>query len=135
MKIKTLHWFCGLLAGLVLAGCSSMPMQKMPMQKMPAEQEMELFTQGLDQYLASGELTALIKLVEKYPKGEWRPRAEGLIELAKQQQQQHTKLQKKEQQFARCRTEKDTLVTDNQRLEVTLGRLKQVLIDMELRPE
>ena len=130
MKIQTSRWFCGLLAGLVLTGCSSMPMQKMP-----TEEEKELFTQGLDQYLASGELTTLTQLAEKYPQGEWRPRAEGIIELAKQQQQQQARLQKTEQQLTRCRTEKEALGTDNQRLEVTLERLKQVLIDMELRPE
>ena len=101
----------------------------------PAAEERELFTQGLDQYLASGELTTLTLLVETHPQGEWSSRAKDLIELAKQQQQQHGQLQKKEQQLAHCRTEKNALAADNQTLEVTLDRLKQVLIDMELRKE
>lgn len=130
MKSIIPRWCLRLLVCLVITGCSSMPMLNTP-----AAEEKALFAQGLDQYLASGELATLTLLVEKYPQGEWSTRAKGLIELAKQQQQQHGQLQKKEQQLAHCRTEKNALAADNQTLEVTLDRLKQVLIDTELRKE
>ena len=122
--------FAPLLVGLVLAGCSSLPMLNIS-----GAEESELFAQGLDQYIASGELTTLKLLPQRYPQGEWRTRAEGLIGMAERQQQQKARLQQETQELAQCKTEKDALVEDNQILEVTLERLKQVLIDMELRAE
>ena len=127
MKIAVSRWCFRFLVCLVMTGCSGMPTLSNP-----AAEERELFIQGLDQYLASGELTTLTLLVETHPQGEWSSRAKDLIEQAKLQ---HGQLQKKDQQLAHCRTEKNALAADNQTLEVTLERLKQVLIDMELRKE
>lgn len=130
MKIAVSRWCFRFLVCLVMTGCSGMPMLSNPV-----AEERELFAQGLDQYLASGELTTLKRLQEQYPQGQWQPRAEGLIERAEQQQQQLAQLQKREQRLGRCQAEKDALVADNRRLTGTLDRLKQVLIDMELRKE
>jgi cell division septum initiation protein DivIVA len=103
------------------------------MTKAPVTGEAELFAQGLDQYLATGELTTLNLLSKQYPQGEWRARADGLIEMAKQQQQQHAQDQKNNQGLSQCQAEKHLLVEDNKILEATLERLKQVLIDTELK--
>ena len=116
----------------------------------PAAKEAELFGQGFDQYLESGDLNALNLLQKAYPQGDWWLRAEGVIEMAKRQQEQEaqlkeikvkaakvkaTELKKKDQQLSSCQSEKAFLVKDNQMLEVTLERLKQVLIDVETRVE
>ena len=128
MTTAITRWSFRLLVCLVVTGCSSMPLLNSP-----ATEEADLFARGLDQYLASGELSTLALVPEKYPQGEWRTRADGVIALAEKQQQQHVLLQKKEKQTNRCQAERDALVKDNQILEETLERLKQVLIDMELR--
>ncbi len=145
---RTISWCClWLLCCSVVSGCSrlsallNIPAAKeaeLSAQQEPelsAQQETELFAQGLDQYLESGDLKTLSLVPKRYPQGDWRFRAEGLIAVAKQQQQHTTQLQKKQQQFANCQTEKAFLIKDNQMLEVTLERLKQVLIDVETRVE
>jgi hypothetical protein len=103
------------------------------MSNKPAAEEAELFAQGLDQYLATGQLTTLNLLSKQYPQGEWRTRAEGIVDMAKQKLQQHTQTQHDNQGLTQCLAEKDLLAQDNKILEVTLERLKQVLIDSELR--
>ena len=128
MTIAITRWLCALQVCLVLTGCSSLSM----LHKAGAE-ERELFAQGLDQYFASGELTTLKLLPQQYPQGEWRTRAEAIIDMVEWQQQQKARLQQETGELARCKAEKNALVADNQILQVTLERLKQVLIDMELR--
>jgi hypothetical protein len=128
MTIAITRWFYPLLVGLVLTGCSSLPMLNVA-----GTEETKLFAQGLDQYIESGDLATLKLLPQQYPQGEWRTKAEGLIEMAERQQK--ARLQQEARELGQCKTENDALVEDNQILEVTLERLKQVLIDMELRAE
>jgi predicted secreted protein len=124
------RWFYPLLVGLVLTGCSNLPMLNRP-----GAAEAELFAKGLDRYMASGDLATLKQLPQEYPQGAWRPRAEAIIDMADRQQQQKARLQQETKELAQCKTEKAALVEDNKILEVTLERLKQVLIDMELKAE
>jgi len=158
-----------LLVCLVLAGCS-LPMLDMPMQSSQKSEETKLFAQGLDQYIKTRNLTTLKRLPEEYPQGEWRARAEGIVDIAerqiaqqkylemqneelikiqkqqemknkeftkiqRQKEQQQARLEKKDEELAQTQQEKEVLFQDNKILEVTLERLKQVLIDMELRAE
>ena len=125
-------WCLWLLCCFVVSGCSSMS----AILDAPAAKEAELFGHGLDQYLESGDLNTLNLLQKSYPQG---------IEMAKRQQEQEAQLKetkvktaelkKKDQQLSSCQSEKAFLVKDNQMLEVTLERLKQVLIDVETRVE
>jgi hypothetical protein len=55
--------------------------------------------------------------------------------IQKQKEQQQARLEKKDEELAQTQQEKEVLFQDNKILEVTLERLKQVLIDMELRTE
>ncbi|MBE0577224.1 MAG: hypothetical protein IH613_15165 [Desulfuromonadales bacterium] len=170
-----IRWFSPLLVYLMLSGCSSLPMLTMPTseetklfaqgmdqyiesrdlttlkllpQKYPrgewrdrAEgiidiaEETELFAKGVDQYIKSRDLKTLKQLPKKYPQGEWRDRAAGITDIAEQQRQQQNSLAKKREELAHTLQEKEVLFEDNKILEVTLERLKQVLIDMELRAE
>lgn len=129
MKMVLIRWFFPPLLCLVLAACS------LPEINLSAKKETEFFAEGLDRYVETGDLTLLKRLPHEYPQGEWRSRAEGLIEIAEQQQQQQSLLKNKSRQLAHARQEKEVLFQDNQMLEVTLERLKQVLIDMELKSE
>ncbi|WP_020677537.1 hypothetical protein [Geopsychrobacter electrodiphilus] len=134
------RWCIVSLTFLLLAGCS------LPALNMPGTQETELFAQGLDQLLASGDLTTLNQLLQQYPQGEWQTKAAGLITMVKKQkqlqEQQQALLEKQEQKLASlkdnkalavCQQQKDALAQDNQVLEKTLKRLKEVLIDTELQ--
>ena len=143
MTIAMIRWFSPLLVFLVLAGCS------LPALDPSTTEEAEFFAQGMDQYIKSGELATLKVLPQLYPHGEWRARAEAIISTseansdAEEQQRLLQKQQKKLQgqqkkiskELAQCRQGKEFLFQDNKILEVTLERLKQVLIDMELRAE
>jgi hypothetical protein len=144
MTNKITRWAFRLLVCLVVTGCSSFPVVKKPVAEdvggrssapvttMPNTEEADLFAQGLDQYLETGELTALTLFPQEYPAGEWRTRAEGIIEMAKKQHQQHDQLQQKDKDLAQCHTDMGALAENNKSLEITLEQLKQVLIDMEL---
>lgn len=166
VKIRLCSLF---LICLVSAGCS-LPMLDMPMLNSQKSEETKLFAQGLDQYIKTHDLTILKRLPEEYPQGEWRTRAEGIVDIAerqiaqqkylemqneelikiqkqqekkneelskvqKQKEQQQARLEKKDEELAQTQQEKEVLFQDNKILEVTLERLKQVLIDMELRTE
>ena len=143
MTTVMIRWFSPLLVCLVLAGCI------LPTPEPSTTEEAEFFAQGMDQYIKSGDLATLKVLPQLYPQGEWRARAETVINTAEtisdaaEQQQllqdQQAKLQaqqeKNSKELAQCRQGKEFLFQDNKILEVTLERLKQVLIDMELRAE
>jgi len=124
MTAVIIRWLSPLLIGLLLTGCS------LPLLEESSTEETEYFALGLDQYIASGDLTALKLLSQQYPQGEWRTKAEGLVDKAERHQ---ARLKDKEKQLEQAQKEKATLVQNNQELEVTLEQLKQVLIDMELK--
>ena len=124
MTAVIIRWFSPLLICLVLTGCS------LPLQNLSSTEEIEYFARGLDQYIASGDLTILKRLPQQYPQGEWRTEAEGLVGNAEQHQ---ARLKEKEKELEQAQKEQATLVKKNQELEGTLEQLKQVLIDMELK--
>jgi hypothetical protein len=124
MTTVIIRWFSPLLICLVLTGCS------LPLLNLSSTEETEYFAHGLDQYIASGDLTILKRLPQQYPQGEWQAKAEGLVGKAEQHQ---ARLKEKEKELEQAQKEQATLVKKNQELEVTLEQLKQVLIDMELK--
>ena len=156
MMTARIHWSSPLLVCLVLTGCS-LPIQNTPAREdneqsgqgldqcvesrdlealnRSEREETELFAHGLDQYIEFRDLTTLKLLPQQYPQGEWRSRAEGIIDITEQQQQQQSRLEERDKELAYSEREKKVLFQDNKILEVTLERLKQVLIDMELRVE
>jgi len=144
MKTVIIPWY--FLLCLLMSGCS------LPILNLPATQETELFAQGLDRYLATGDQRTLKRLPQEYPHGKWRSKAEGVLRMIAQQRQQQAEQQQQqeqreqaeqlqeqreqvEQQLALCQREKNALVQDNQLLEETLKQLKEALIDSEKRTE
>lgn len=123
MTTVILRWTLLLMVCLVVTGCS------LPTPTGSGSEEVELFALGLDEYLAYGDLTSLKRLPQQYPQGEWRPRAEGVIDMAKAQ----AKLEEKDRELASCQKDKDALAQDILVLEETLEQLKEVLIDTEQR--
>jgi hypothetical protein len=139
MTFSILRWFTFGLISLILSGC---PLPSLFQPKTPETAlETKLFARGLEEYLTTGDLTTLILLPQEYPQGAWRTKAEGIIELADKHQKRQRQLEQAEQNLllckdekdlALCRKEKEALTQDNQLLESTLKRLKEVLIDTEL---
>lgn len=126
-------WLITVLAGLLLSGCSSLPVVRMA-----STAEAGLFADGLDQFIASGDLQILRRLPQEYPHGQWRPRAEAVIALVEQQSLGSAKPHPQktpagQQALARCQNEINLLTQNNRVLEETLQKLKQLLIDMELQ--
>ena len=132
MTIALIRWFALIfLACFLLTGCGSIPIFSPP----PKTLETEHFAQGIDQYIASGDLTILKQISEKSPQKEWRTRAEAIIAMDNKQKQQREQTKKAEEDLSQCQLEKNHLLEDNQILEKTLTRLKDLLIDTERRAE
>lgn len=129
MTMAKTFWLTSLLACLMLTSCAPTFLTT------PEADEARLFEQGLDQYILSGDLSTLKLLARQYPQGEWRSRAEHIIGADEQLRQQQALLKAKEEELVDSQKEKDALAQEVLILEKTLERLKQVLIDMELRPE
>lgn len=131
MKTVPLHRVFLVLGCLWLAGCIALPGAK-PLP--PGDRD--LFARGLDEYVATGDLTTLKSVPEIYPQGQWRSRAVTVIDLVEQQRKQKSGLKKMEgldKELTACQQEKEYLKQDNQALVTTLERLKKVLIDTELQ--
>ena len=97
MTAVIIRWFSPLLICLVLTGCS------LPLQNLSSTEEIEYFARGLDQYIASGDLTILKRLPQQYPQGEWRTKAEGLVGKAEQHQAQLKEQEKELEQAQKSR--------------------------------
>ena len=126
MTRKTISVILLVLAAQWLAACSTLSSISTM-----ASPETSLFAEGLDQFIDTGDLTTLKTLPDEYPDGSWRPRAEAIITLAEQRKTLEGDLAKRSHELDRCLKDKDLVKQDNQALEQTLERLKQVLIDME----
>jgi len=97
MTATIIRWLSPLLICLVLTGCS------LPLQNLSSTEEIEYFARGLDQYIASGDLTILKRLPQQYPQGEWRTKAEGLVGKAEQHQAQLKEQEKELEQAQKSR--------------------------------
>jgi len=120
-------WF---LICLIVTGCSNVNSLNTT-----TPDESDLFAQSFDRYLATGELDALSLFAASTPQGAWQMRAQGIIDMASQQRQQQARLQQINHELSSCQKDKGVLVENNKVLDEKLKRLKQLLIDMELRVE
>jgi len=155
------HRILPLLIVLLLAGCSPPPEWKLPINS-PSDRS-DRFAQGMDQFLATGDLTALRITAEKDVGGEWGARAEAVIRLDEQivqlnhkiaalnkqitglnddidsltgkLEKQQAQLQNKEKQLSQSLETKELLSRDNEILEVTLERLRRALIEIGQQPK
>ena len=149
MTTASHRWLAVLLVAVVLAGCQGLPFaQKGSSTTKASLTETESFAQGLDQYMANGDLQTLKRLPQEYPDGAWGPRAELVVRLAEQQEQcvagkeqttgakadkQKQQDLRKDKELSRCQNEMAALRQNNQELEETIAQLKKLLIDMESR--
>jgi hypothetical protein len=135
------------LVFLVLTGCT------LPAMSISENKESKLFAEGLDRYITASDTTTLEQLPLLYPQGEWRVRAETILDLADQklhhqallnsnkkelakcqdEKKELIKCQVEKKELAKCQDEKMALIQDNKMLEATLNQLKEVLIDTELK--
>jgi phenylalanyl-tRNA synthetase alpha subunit len=146
---------------LSLAGCTlPTPSQ---VRDMPVNSASDRFAEGMDQYLATGDLSFLRNAAEKDVGGEWGRRAETVIQLDEQVaelnrkiallsrqvkdlnddidsltgklEKQQAQLQNKEKQLTQSIETKELLSRDNQILEVTLERLRRALVEVGQQPK
>jgi valyl-tRNA synthetase len=167
------HRILQLLIVSLLAGCSNLPLfsdSKDVCEGIPAGVPVQTsdvapdsssirFAEGLDQYLATGDLTFLRIAAEKDVSGAWGARAEAIIhldekidglnhkitglnqktaglneeieDLNKKLETQQAQLESKEKLLTHSLETKKLLSRDNEILEVTLERLKQALSDLQ----
>ena len=127
MTSATIRALFFLLIFLILTGCT------LPALSKSMNGESKLFAEGLDRYITTSDPTTLEQLPLLYPQGEWRTRAESILDMADQKLQRQSQLDFKNKEFANCQEEKKALVQENKMLEATLNQLKEVLIDTELK--
>jgi len=137
------RWLPVFFVGLLLAGCNGLFVPPGASMTDP-----ELFAEGLDQYIESGDLQSLKLLSQQHEDGQWAARAELVIQLVEQQEKLLAEIENKahvkeagqtkqalleEKKLARCNNEMLVLRQSNQALEETIDQLKKLLIDMESR--
>ncbi len=127
MTSATIHALFIPLFFLMLTGCT------LPAMSFSENKESKLFADGLDRYITNSDPTTLEQLPLLYPQGEWRVRAETILDLADQKLQHQALLDSNKKELAKCQDEKKALDQDNKMLEGTLNQLKEVLIDTELK--
>lgn len=125
----------GILIGLLLFLLSGLMGCSPPLLNLSSFDEQRTFARGLDQYSQTGETRILETLSQQDPKSDWSRRAETVLQLITEQHQQAAALAKEQQELVECRQENTYLAGDNQMLEETLEKLKQLLIDMESRTQ
>jgi methyl-accepting chemotaxis protein len=172
------HRILQLLIVLLLAGCGNIPLfseskdmrKEMPSGVAPVkvldpttntapDYSSDRFAEGLDNYLATGDLTSLRIAAEKDVGGAWGARAEAMIRLDekidglnhkitglndkiaglneeidglnKKLEKQQAQLENKEKLLTHSLETKELLSRDNEILEVTLERLRQALSDLQ----
>ncbi len=129
MTSATIRAFLFLLIFLVMTGCT------LPAMSLSDTRESKLFAEGLDRYITTSDPTTLEQLPLLYPQGEWRTRAESILDMADQKSQRRSLLDLKNKELANCQEEKKGLIQENKMLEATLNQLKEVLIDTELKAQ
>lgn len=127
MTSATIRTFFFLLIFLVPTGCT------LPAISLSDIRESKLFAEGLDRYITTSDPTTLEQLPLLYPQGEWRARAESILDMADQKSQRQSLLDLRNNELANCQEEQESLIQENKMLEATLNQLKEVLIDTELK--
>ena len=125
----------GILIGLLLILLSGLLGCSPSLLNLPSLDEQRTFARGLDQYAQTGETRILETLSQQDPKSDWPRRAETVLQLVTEQRRQAAALAKEQQELTECLQENAYLAGDNQMLEATLEKLKQLLIDMESRSQ
>lgn len=125
----------GILIGLLLILLSGLMGCSPSLLNLSSLEEQGTFARGLDQYAQTGETRILETLSQQDPESDWTRRAGTVLQLVTGQRQQAAALAEERQELADCRKENNYLAEDNQMLEATLEKLKQLLIDMESRTQ
>ena len=111
-------------ACLLAAGCAHIPNWKIP-----TLGEARVFGEGLDSFRSNGNP----KTLQSLPPGEWRERANYILQLDKAGRQNSALLKQKTQEIDLLKLEREGLNQEIKKLETTLNQLKEVLIDTELQ--
>ncbi len=119
----------GLLLAFSLSGCA--PGRLVALFPPPADQQ--LFTAGLEEMKTPGPDSSFDRLRRDYPESPWTERARQVQSLQAERDKQARAAKRQGQELTHLQGRLEQLQRDKGRLQDDLNKLKQLLIDNELR--
>lgn len=116
---------------MALTACTQ-PVMRQPA---PNDDRSALFQNGLDELIESGRSDALSRLAEEGDAGQWRVRAQNLMEWKQRAGNLSRENENLRQQLRQARLSEEQLAKDNTMLKKDLEQLKKILVEMETRPK
>lgn len=123
------RWPFLLLLTLLCGGCAWGGARVAP----PKPGAQALFARGLDQMLAGKQADDFARLELKFPQSPWAARARSLAALSARIQEQNRSLRELQKEKDRCSEENARLAKEAAQLGNDLKKLKNLLIENELR--
>lgn len=116
---------------LTLVGCGCAPSGALKASPPPVEQQ--LFSAGLDEISQTSTPEAFERLRQDYPQSPWTARAIQIQRLINDRDKQSRLAARQKQDLTRMQLQIEQLEQDKSLLQGDLAKLKQLLIDNELR--
>lgn len=129
MTLRTsiiVHLFLTLLG----SGCTPPPRLAAPP---PPQVEQQLFVAGLDQLAQTSTPEAFERLRQEYPQSLWTERAIQIQRLVNERDKLTRQALRQRQELARLQLQTEQLEREKSLLQSDIAKLKQLLIDNELR--
>lgn len=127
----TLYPLGALALLLVLLGSGCAPNRLTALFPPPPDQQ--LFSAGLEELSQSSTPKAFQQLRREFPASPWTERAELVNRLISQRDRQASQVSRQRQELTRLKQQLERLEQDKELLQGDLTKLKQLLIDNELR--
>lgn len=125
-----------LLALATITACTDVvPRPPFPSQRPPAETASELFLKSFDQLAKSNESPALEALRASHPESVWTEKADALADLQRSRRRAQQRLDKVQSDLHSCRTDREHRQEQIDRLKNDLKKMKDLVIEMELRSQ
>ena len=116
---------------LMLFGCGCAPSRGLNF--LPQSVEQQLFSAGLEEIPQTSTPEAFERLRQDYPQSPWTARAILIQRLVNDRDKQSKLVNRQKQDLARLQSQIEQLEQDKTLLQGDLAKLKQLLIDNELR--
>ena len=125
------RWPSLLLVALLCGGCTLSDARV----SRPPVGAQALFVKGLEQVLAGQKASAFVLLEQKFPASPWSERARSLAALTLKMREQDQTLRELQAEKDRCSEENARLAKEAAQLGSDLKKLKNLLIENELRSQ
>lgn len=125
-----LHILLLLILTLPVSGCAPPPRLAA---LWPPAVDQQLFTSGLDQLAQTSTPESFERLRQEHPQSLWTERAIQIQRLVNERDKQTRQAKAQRQELARLQLQTEQLERDKSLLQGDIAKLKQLLIDNELR--